>query len=467
MSCATFPLRSPATRVATRLVANAIVRSRSTNCDGATEVRGQAGCQPYRGTTTDGSCAGFVPGGNEGTTGISCSITPNSLAPTRRQASSTSATTARCRPFAIRCEPVRVVLCGRGTRGSPHTARKLRMLSTCTTGMRLMYLPLRPYSGLSRKLQCGTGDPDRLHGAQPVLPGPRARSSGDDILTRVVVPRNCRKTTSKSIADPEHGQLRKPDGSLRFAVADRVSTVSPNLRPARSSARPSEPARPASLAARAWRASCISALSEDEGRLRRYPEWLRILDVPKLPPARVACAFSCMATQAHTLRTTGLKSRRDPSNEAHHAGAAARSQALPKRRPVHVLTSIGRHRRPEDATLLLQRRGMTAEVRPCSASSHKLGRVAPCIIILGSGEQRLSNEQICSTSPQDCRQRRLYLNGYSEMLAGPVMYARRRPVPDAVELRALWHQPDARDARRAALRRARRRRPSRYGRGAE
>jgi starch synthase len=107
--------------------------------------------------------------------------------------------------------------------------------------------------------------------------------------------------------------------------------------------------------------------------------------------------------------------QRDPDNEAHML-ARQRISAFPKRRPLHLLTSIGRLV-AQKATLLL----LDAEkgASPLQALSETLGR-SSVIVILGSGEPLFEKRmlEVAHRCPNV-----LFLNGYSELLSDPLYAA--------------------------------------------
>jgi starch synthase len=205
-----------------------------------------------------------------------------------------------------------------------------------------------------------------------------------------------------AIVDPEHGNCINPMATA-IRLADRVSTVSASY--ADEICRPSDPATGfiggeglehllAEARDEQRLVGILNGCEYDVPRSRR-PGWMRLLGK--------------LEAQLHDWQ------QRDPDNEAHML-ARQRIAGLPKRRPLHILTSIGRLV-AQKATLLL----LDAEEgnSPLQRLSDALGSSA-AIIILGSGEpvfeQRLL--QVAHRCPNV-----LFLNGYSELLSDPLYAA--------------------------------------------
>ena len=205
-----------------------------------------------------------------------------------------------------------------------------------------------------------------------------------------------------AIADPDYDNCINPMASA-IRLADRVSTVSATY--ADEICRASDPA--AGFIGGEGLETLLADV-RDEGRLygilngceydaprTRRPGWMRVLGMAE--------------AQLHDWQ------RRDPSNEAHTL-ALQRIASFPRRRPVHVLTSIGRLV-AQKATLLLHE--TETDESPLQRLSQTLGRQA-ATIVLGSGEPRFE-EQLLEIA-QDCPNV-LFLNGYSELLAEPLYAA--------------------------------------------
>ncbi len=246
------------------------------------------------------------------------------------------------------------------------------------------------------------------------------------------------------IVDPRYGDCVNPMASA-IRLADAVSTVSPTY--AGEICRPSNPAT-GFIGGEGLEDDLTRA--RDDGRLYgilngcyydqpigRRPGWQRLL--------------SMIEIQLHAWQ------KEQPSNAAHEL-ALERLISLPKRRPSHLLTSVGRLVE-QKATLLLHE---------FDDGSTPLGRIAEAagpksvIIVLGSGDRHLETRML-----QVARQvpNLVFLQGYSEDLAAPLYQAGDLfLMPSSFELRTLRHQPDARDAQRAALRRSWRRWSQRHGR---
>ncbi|MBT8101584.1 MAG: glycogen/starch synthase [Gammaproteobacteria bacterium] len=201
------------------------------------------------------------------------------------------------------------------------------------------------------------------------------------------------------IVDPRYGDCVNPMASA-IRLADRVSTVSPTY--AGEICRPSN-ADTGFIGGEGLENDLISA--RDEGRLfgvlngcyydqpmGRRPGWQRLLGM--------------LETQLRDWAES------EPGNEAHEL-ALRRLATLPKRRPAHVMTSIGRLV-TQKATLLLYafEDGTTALERIARANGNK-----GVIIVLGSGDPDLE-ERMLAIARQT--QNLIFLNGYSEVLAAPL-----------------------------------------------
>ncbi len=203
------------------------------------------------------------------------------------------------------------------------------------------------------------------------------------------------------VVDPEFVDCMNP---MRMAIrlADRVSTVSPTY--AEEICRASDPA--AGFIGGEWLEEDLVEV-RDEGRLfgvlngcyydqpfERRPGWQRL------------CAM--MKEQLEDWR------KRDPSNVAHEI-ALDHLGRLPKRRPQHVLTSVGRLV-PQKATLLLEEYGGESALQRIATRLAE----SSVILILGSGDPHLEELLL--------RQSRflpnvVFLHGYSETLAAPFYHA--------------------------------------------
>ena len=128
--------------------------------------------------------------------------------------------------------------------------------------------------------------------------------------------------------------------------------------------------------------------------------------------------------------------------------AASRLDALPSRRPRHLLTSIGRLTRQKVALFI---EPVGDDLTALDGILEDIGSTG-VFVMLGSGDAELERVVAATSQRHD---NFLFLPGYSEDVLRPPLQG-RRPVPDAVQLRTLRDQPDACDARRAAVRRARR-----------
>ena len=206
---------------------------------------------------------------------------------------------------------------------------------------------------------------------------------------------------TRQIADPEHTHCINPMAAA-IRMADRVSTVSPTY--AHEICRPSEPGNGfiggeglESLLLEAQKSNRLTGVLNgcfyDDLRGRR-PGWQRIV--------------SMLESQLHNW----LKSK--PDNEAHKL-AMERVATMPKRRPHHLLTSIGRLV-AQKATLLLHED--TSGKSAIQRIADKLGSNG-VIIVLGSGEARFEERmlEVAQVTPN-----LIFLCGYSESLADPLYH---------------------------------------------
>jgi len=205
-----------------------------------------------------------------------------------------------------------------------------------------------------------------------------------------------------AMADPAHGHCINPM-AVAIRLADRVSTVSENY--AHEICQPSD--RSTGFIGGEGLESLLRA-AHDEGRLSgvlngcfygdsrgRRPGWQRILGM--------------LEAQLHDWQIAA------PANEAHNL-ALERLAAMPKRRPQHVVTSIGRLV-AQKATLLLH--SNDGSESPLERIANDLGRRA-VIIILGSGEASFEARmlEVAKKLPN-----LIFLCGYSEVLADPLYHA--------------------------------------------
>ena len=209
-------------------------------------------------------------------------------------------------------------------------------------------------------------------------------------------------TDFDAIVDPAHDNCINPMAAA-IRLADKVSTVSDTY--AGEICRPSDPQAGfiggegleellAEARAEGRLVGILNGCEYDQPKLRR-PGWLRLLGM--------------FEAQLRDWQ------KRDPGSEAHRL-ALQRIENFPKRRPLHVLTSIGRLV-AQKATLLLH--GAEWNESPLERIANALERKA-AILILGSGEKIFEDRLLEVT--QRCPNV-LFLKGYSEMLAEPVYAA--------------------------------------------
>jgi len=206
----------------------------------------------------------------------------------------------------------------------------------------------------------------------------------------------------EAIRDPEHGSCINPMAAA-IRLAHKVSTVSPTY--AEEICLPSDPAT--GFVGGEGLESLLQA-ARDDGRLDgvlngceysdlngRRPGWQRIV--------------AMLEGQLHDWQISA------PAREAHEL-ALQRIAALPKRRPRHVITSIGRLV-AQKATLLLL--GDESHSSPIERIAAACGRDAT-IIILGSGEAAFEERmlEVARRLPN-----LVFLCGYSEVLAEPLYHA--------------------------------------------
>ena len=205
-----------------------------------------------------------------------------------------------------------------------------------------------------------------------------------------------------AIVDPAHGNCINPMATA-IRLADRISTVSGTY--ADEICRPSDPSTGfiggegleellADARAEGRLVGILNGCEYDLPGTRR-PGWMRLLGM---------CETQLQEWQ-----------QRSPSNEAHTLALQRLSQ-LPKRRPLHVLTSIGRLVAQKASLLLLDAENGNS---PLQRLSERLGRSA-AIVVIGSGDP-VFEKRLLAVAHQ-CPNV-LFLNGYSELLADPVYAA--------------------------------------------
>ncbi len=200
------------------------------------------------------------------------------------------------------------------------------------------------------------------------------------------------------IGDPRYDDCLNPM-AMAIRLCDRVSTVSPTY--AGEICRPSDP-ETGFIGGEGLEEDLVRA--RDEGRLSgvlngcyydapvgRRPGWQRLL--------------AMVDAQLHDW------ARQQPANRA-HALALERLAHLPKRRPAHLLTSIGRLV-PQKATLLLRQLDDGRSTLQHIADS--MGRKG-VIFLLGSGDPDLEERMLEEAYKIP---NLVFLHGYSETLAAP------------------------------------------------
>ncbi len=205
-----------------------------------------------------------------------------------------------------------------------------------------------------------------------------------------------------AVVDPAHGDCLNPMAAA-IRLADRVSTVSETY--AREICRPSDPGAGfvggeglEHLLADAHDGGRLVGIlngAHYDGPTTRRPGWARLRGL--------------LEAQLNDWR------QRSPGGEAHQI-ALQRIAEWPKRKPLHILTSIGRLV-AQKARILLHGNASGATALERIAAS--LGRNG-VIIILGSGEERFEQRllEVARRCPNV-----LFLNGYSEVLAEPLYAA--------------------------------------------
>ncbi len=203
------------------------------------------------------------------------------------------------------------------------------------------------------------------------------------------------------IADPRYHDCVNPMAAA-IRLADRVSTVSPTY--AEEICRPTDPAK-GFIGGEGLEEDLISARAE--GRLAgvlngcyydvplgRRPGWQRLLGM--------------MQTQLEAWRVE------KPSDEA-HVLALERLVRLPKRRPTHVITSVGRLVAQKATLLLHEFEDGKSALQRIAANVENKG----VILLLGSGDPQLEERLL-----QQARDipNLIFLRGYSEDLAAPLYH---------------------------------------------
>lgn len=205
-----------------------------------------------------------------------------------------------------------------------------------------------------------------------------------------------------AIRDPEHGNCINPMAAA-IRLADRVSTVSPTY--AEEICRPSDPST--GFIGGEGLEGLLQA-ARDEGRLGgvlngcvytgltgRRPGWQRLI--------------AMVQGQLHDWQVDA------PASEAHEL-ALERVAALPKRRPRHIITSIGRLVAQKATLLLLSDDSHNSPIERIAAAC---GRDA-VIIVLGSGDAAFEERMLTVARRLP---NLLFLRGYSEVLADPLYHA--------------------------------------------
>ena len=205
-----------------------------------------------------------------------------------------------------------------------------------------------------------------------------------------------------AVSDPEHTHCINPMAAA-IRLADRVSTVSPTY--AQEICRPTNP--DSGFIGGEGLESLLQE-ARDDGRLAGVLNGCFYGDSPGRRPGwqRLLGMFEAQLHDWHA---------KDPANAAHKL-ALERLATLPKRRPPHVITSIGRLV-AQKATLLLH--PDSSGETPIERIARRLARNA-VIVILGSGEAEYEARllDVAAKLPN-----LLFLRGYSEVLAGPVYHA--------------------------------------------
>lgn len=206
----------------------------------------------------------------------------------------------------------------------------------------------------------------------------------------------------ETVGDPRYPGCVNPMAAA-IRLADCISTVSPSY--AREICQPSDPGR-GFIGGEGLESLLQSA--QGSGRLTgvlngceytdlggRRPGWQRLLGL--------------IEAQLQDWQA-------GPGAHAAHELALHRIAALPKRRPRHVLTSIGRLV-AQKASLLLQ--GDDAGQSPLERIAAELGHDV-AIIILGSGEAAFERRmlEVAKRCPNV-----IFVRGYSETLADPLYHA--------------------------------------------
>ena len=207
---------------------------------------------------------------------------------------------------------------------------------------------------------------------------------------------------NSQLADPEHTHCINPMAAA-IRLADRVSTVSPTY--AREICRPSDP--DTGFVGGEGLESLLLAASED-GRLSgvlngcfydelrgRRPGWQRIL--------------SMLEAQLRDWQKNA------PGNAAHTL-ALERVVSMPKRRPRHLLTSIGRLVAQKATLLLHEDMAGKSAIRRIADGLGSDG----VVIMLGSGDPAFETRML--DVAQDMPNL-IFLCGYSEVLADPMYHA--------------------------------------------
>ncbi|MCP5090604.1 MAG: glycogen synthase [Gammaproteobacteria bacterium] len=202
-----------------------------------------------------------------------------------------------------------------------------------------------------------------------------------------------------TIVDPRYGDCVNPMASA-IRLADRIHAVSPTY--ATEICRPSDPPT-GFIGGEGLENDLIKA--RDEGRLHgvlngcyydqpigRKPGWQRLL-----------------GEIDQQLR--GWQNKQ-PGNEAHDV-ALQNLASLPKRRPAHLLTSVGRLVAQKANLLLHEFEDGTVALGRIASAIGKQG----VIIVLGSGDTELEDRMLTLARQAP---NLIYLNGYAENLSAPL-----------------------------------------------